>query len=326
MQNIQSLAGVVIIGRNEGSRLVSCLDSLSEFMPQVVYVDSASTDNSLAEAETRGATVVSLDMTQSFTAARARNVGFDTLVSQFPDIKFVQFIDGDCMMNSDWIRTAIDFLHKNSVVAAVCGRRRELFPDRSIYNRMCNQEWDTPIGEAKACGGDVMMRVDVMRQVGGYRNNLIAGEEPELCIRIRKAGYSIWRIDAEMTLHDAAITKFSQWWRRTTRGGYAFAEGAYLHGAAPECHWVAESRRGWFWGFILPFIILLTLFLSWKLSFILFLLYPLQIIRLTFKQNNQTNIYFAFFLVLGKFAEALGQLKFVKKHYLNEKIHLIEYK
>ena len=326
MNNIRSLVGVVVIGRNEGMRLIRCLGSLTELMPQVVYVDSASTDDSLSEAKIRGATVVSLDMTQPFTAARARNTGFSTIISQFPDIQFIQFIDGDCIMNDEWIKTSVDFLHNNLTVAAVCGRRRELFPTRSIYNQMCNQEWDTPIGEAKACGGDVMMRVAVLELVSGFNNDLIAGEEPELCIRIRRAGYSIWRLDAEMALHDAAITKFSQWWKRTMRGGYAYAEGSYLHGAAPDYHWVAESRRAWFWGLVLPLVILLTFFLNWKLGLLLFLIYPLQIIRLTFKLNNQKNLYFAFFSVLGKFAEAAGQLKYYKKHFFNEKIHLIEYK
>ncbi len=326
MQVDHSKIGIVIIGRNEGSRLLKCLESLSEFMPQVIYVDSASTDNSLAEAENRGAHVISLDMTQSFTAARARNTGFNALAAYYPSLEFVQFVDGDCIVNRHWVPNAADFLYNNPTIAVVCGRRREIFPQHSIYNLICDQEWNTPVGETKACGGDALMRVDVVKQVDGYRNTLIAGEEPELCIRIRQAGYKICRIDAEMTLHDAAIFKFSQWWKRTMRAGYAFAEGAYLHGAAPEYHWVKESRRAWFWGGILPVIILVMFFLNWKMALILLLVYPLQIIKLTFKRNNPVNFYFAFFLVLGKFAEAIGQLKFFKKRYLNEKTQLIEYK
>ncbi|MES2579489.1 MAG: glycosyltransferase [Pseudomonadota bacterium] len=326
MNTTQSNVGVVIIGRNEGSRLVRCLESLSDFMPKVFYVDSASTDNSLIEAKNHGAHVISLDMTQAFTAARARNTGFDAIVLLFPELKFVQFVDGDCIVNSHWIQTAVDFLHSNPTVAVVCGRRREIFPQLSIYNRMCDQEWDTPIGQAKACGGDALMRVDAVKLVGGYRNSLIAGEEPELCIRIRQAGYSIWRLEAEMTLHDAAITKFSQWWKRTMRGGYAYAEGAYLHGAAPEYHWVTESKRAWIWGAVIPSIAFILFFISWKLSLMVLLTYPFQVIRLTLKNNYHRNWQSAFFLVLGKFAELVGQLKFLKKHYLNEKINLIEYK
>ncbi len=320
--------GVVIIGRNEGSRLIACLDSLSSVIPQVVYVDSGSTDNSLNEATSRGAQTVSLDMTQSFTAARARNAGFDQLISLFPDIKFVQFVDGDCIIHAEWIRTAFDYLSSHPTVAVVCGRRRELYPQKSIYNHFCDDEWNTSIGEAKACGGDALMRADVFKLVAGYREDLIAGEEPELCIRLRQAGYTVWRIDAEMTLHDAAITKFSQWWKRTTRAGHAFAEGAYLHGSAPEYHWVTESRRAWVWGALIPVLALLMFIIKPLLGCILLLIYPLQILRLTLKSKQEFKDAFtqAIFMTIGKFAEAAGQIKFWCNHFFKQKAKIIEYK
>lgn len=327
-QIIYSEIGVVIIGRNEGARLIGCLESLLDFMPQVVYVDSDSTDNSLIEAKSRGAHVLSLDMTNPFTAARARNAGFDAIVSLYPQIKFVQFVDGDCVVNNLWIQTATKFLNNDQSIAVVCGRRREIFPQLSIYNQLCDQEWDTPIGKTKACGGDALMRADVIKLVNGFRNDLIAGEEPELCIRVRQAGYSVWRIDAEMTMHDAAMTKFSQWWKRTTRAGYAFAQGAYLHGAAPASHWVTESQRALVWGLLIPFLTILMLIIKPIIGLILLLIYPLQILRLTFKSKQKLNEAFtqASFLIIGKFAEAVGQIKFWFNQYAGQQSKIIEYK
>ena len=327
-QTKDSNVGVVIIGRNEGKRLIGCLESLSELIPHVVYVDSASTDNSLTEAKKRGVHVVSLDMTLPFTAARARNTGFDTISSLYPQIEFVQFVDGDCVVNHEWIQTATNFLINNPHVAVACGRRRESNPQSSIYNHMCDLEWNTPLGEAKACGGDALIRTNVFKSVGGFRNSLIAGEEPELCIRIRQAGYSVWRIDAEMTLHDAAMTKFGQWWKRTMRAGYAFAEGAYLHGNAPEYHWVAESKRAWVWGLILPIVIILMLIIKPIIGLILLLVYPLQLLRLTVKSKQKSFDAFiqAIFSILGKFAEAVGQIKFLLNRYFGQQSKIIEYK
>jgi hypothetical protein len=129
-----------------------------------------------------------------------------------------------------------------------------------------------------------------------------------------------------MMLHDANITSFFQWWKRTTRAGYAYAEGVFLHGAAPEFHWVAESRRAWIWGFILPVLIFIMCFLNLKLCSLMILLYPLQVSRLALRSNKPKNWQKAFFLVLGKFAEMIGQFKFFKQKYFNEEIHLIEYK
>ena len=318
--------GVVIIGRNEGSRLVDCLDSLSEFTPKVVYVDSASTDNSIAEAKNRGAHVVSLDMTKAFTAARARNAGFDAITSLFPDIKYVQFVDGDCEVLSGWIHQALIFLENNQQVAVVNGVLNERFPNQSIYNFLCDAEWKLSKGEIKYCGGNALMRADVFKAMGGFLPNLIAGEEPELCVRLRKCGWKIWHLEEQMMLHDANITSFFQWWKRTIRAGYAYAEGSSMHGAHPERHWVAESRRAWLWGFTIPVMIVVVCFFSWKLSMLMTLVYPLQIARLAMKNKSHKNWQQAFFLVLGKFAEMIGQLKFFKQKYLKEEISLIEYK
>ena len=188
--------------------------------------------------------------------------------------------------------------------------------------------WDTPVGQAKACGGDALMRADAFVQVNGYRADLIAGEEPELCVRLRAQGWKVWRLDAEMTLHDAAMTRFSQWWRRSLRGGYAFAEGAFLHGAAPERHWLRESRRAWVWGLGIPLATLLACTLFGWGGLLLLLVYPLQVLRLMRRGRGslQQNGLQAGFLVLGKFPEMCGQVKFLLKRFGVGKSVLIEYK
>ena len=88
--------GIVIIGRNEGERLIRCIQSLHEYIANTVYVDSASTDHSVEAANNLGAHTLALDMLKPFTAARARNAGFAQLLKIFPDTEFVQFVDGDC--------------------------------------------------------------------------------------------------------------------------------------------------------------------------------------------------------------------------------------
>ena len=320
--------GVVVIGRNEGERLERCLASLVGTVDQVVYVDSGSTDGSVRMAQNLGVAVVALDMCRPFTAARARNEGFACLQQLQPSIAFVQFVDGDCEVVGGWLAKAQAFLHEHPDVAVVCGRRRERFPQRSIYNRLCDLEWDTPVGETKACGGDALMRADAFATVQGFRIDLIAGEEPELCVRLRAAGWKVWRLAAEMTLHDAAITRFGQWWQRTQRGGHAFAEGAFLHGSEPERHWVRESRRAWFWGLGIPLVsVAASLLLGWP-GLLLLLVYPLQVLRLARRGQltARENWLQASLLVLGKFPEVLGQCKFVLSRLGTGKTSLIEYK
>lgn len=328
MSNTFEHVAVVVIGRNEGQRLRDCFESLLKQSKYIIYVDSGSTDNSVEMAKALGVEVVNLDTSLSFTAARARNAGFFRLLELHPKLEYVQFVDGDCQVDSNWIATALNFLTTNGDIAVVCGRRKERHPESSIYNQLCDFEWDTPLGETRACGGDALMRIEAISAIGGYRESLIAGEEPELCVRLRQKGWRIWRLDAPMTTHEAGMLYFGQWWKRSTRAGYAFAEGAYLHGAAPEYHWVSESKRAWCWGFYIPLVIFISFIIKPVIGAILLLLYPLQMLRLSLKSNRALRqaCLQSFFLVVGKFAEVIGQFKFLWHRYTNKKAQLIEYK
>ena len=320
--------GVVVIGRNEGERLRRCLESIDGISDLVVYVDSGSTDNSANMARSMGSEVVTLDMTMPFTAARARNEGSQRLIKLAPNLDYVQFVDGDCELVNEWLNTAAAYLDSNNNVAMVCGRLRERYPEHSIYNQLCDIEWDTAIGSTKACGGIAMMRIEAFKATGGFKTDLIAGEEPELCVRVRSIGWQVWRLEAEMALHDAAMTHFWQWWKRTVRTGYAYAEGAHLHGAPPERHRVKESRRVWIWGLGIPVASIgLSIMLGvWGLSVLL--IYPVQFLRLALRgsRSAKENILRALFLVLGKFPEAIGQLNFVYNRLAGKAARLIEYK
>lgn len=321
-------AGVVAIGRNEGERLRKCLESIVAQAKLGVYVDSGSTDNSVALARGIVGEVVELDARTPFTAARARNEGLRRLRQIAPHLPYVQFVDGDCEIVAGWIDTAVAFLDSHHYVGAVCGRRREQYPERSVYNMLCDQIWDAPEGDAMACGGDAMVRVEAFEKIGGYRADLIAGEDPEICVRLRAAGWKIWRLSEEMTLHDAAILRFSQWWKRTVRAGFAFAEGAALHGALPEKHGVRESLRAWIWALALPLAVVVCTTLTGPWGMTALAVYPIQVARLAMRGNRsrRANWWIALFLVLGKFPELLGQMQFWARRIAGGRPRLIEYK
>ncbi len=312
----------VVIGRNEGARLVRCLESLVGKVAPVVYVDSGSTDDSVAAARARGITVLELDTDRPFTAARARNTGLSAASSTNPPPLYVQFVDGDCEVRAGWIDAARTFLDAHPDVAVVCGRRRERYPYASIYNQLIDMEWDTPAGEALACGGDALMRVEALQAVGGFDPELIAGEEPELCLRLRRAGWKIWRLNEEMTLHDADMHRFGQWWNRARRTGHTYAEGAAMYGNAPERHKVREMRSALLWGALLPATALIgAVFTPWTL--LLFLAYPIQILR---QRKRGSPWIRAVFNTIGKFPEAVGVIGYHWKRALGRNARLIEYK
>lgn len=323
--------GLVAIGRNEGERLRQCLLSVLGKVAHIVYVDSGSTDGSVEMARSLGVDVVELDLSIPFTAARARNEGFAHLLAANQQIELVQFVDGDCEIVEGWLTHAQQELEAQPQLAVVCGRRRERFPEMSIYNQLCDIEWDTPIGETKACGGDSMMRVEAFEQVSGFNPTLIAGEEPELCVRIRQQEWKIARLDAEMTLHDAQMMHFQQWWKRSLRAGHAYAEGSWLHGSPPERHWVKESLSIWLWGLLLPLISLGAAWFTSGLSLLLLGGYPVvtyRSYRYSLQQgfSSKGAFIYAISCVLSKFPGVQGQIQFHWSRLLGKPRSLVEYK
>lgn len=318
-----SQVGVVAIGRNEGERLKQCLHSVPSGIP-IVYVDSASTDGSADFARSAGAMVVELDLAIPFTAARARNEGYRALLDFRPDIAYVQFVDGDCEIEGGWMDEAVKFLTAEPDVAAVCGRRRERYPERSFYNRMCDEEWNTAIGPAEACGGDAMFRTVAFAQVLGYDPAIIAGEEPELCHRVRGIGWRIWRIDRPMTIHDAAMLRSRQWWLRTVRSGFGYAQvwRKTRSGVAPPLYGrQLVSALIWTFGIIL--LSLSAAVLVGPVGFIAGpLVWLLQFARLA-KRNGWRK---GGHLLVGKFAEALGIMRYATARLLRRRQGAIFYK
>jgi len=233
MSPVKTTVSVVIIGRNEGVRLVRCFDSIPGGH-EVIYVDSSSTDSSVATAAARGALVIALN-TDHPTAAKARNAGWKAAQGEW-----VLFLDGDTLLHPEFVPVATQAASKSN--AAVWGHRREIFPNVNVFHRVLDLDWVYAPGLTDFCGGDALMRRSALEAVGGFDENLIAGEEPELCARLREHGYTILHIDAPMTSHDMAITRWSQYWRRATRAGYAYAQMSRKTRNNAVRLWSAEAR------------------------------------------------------------------------------------
>jgi glycosyltransferase involved in cell wall biosynthesis len=324
---------IVVIGRNEGSRLAKCLDSIKLVrgvaVREIIYCDSASTDGSPELAARYGAVVIVVRPERP-TAAIGRNAGWRRAESDL-----VLFLDGDTVLHPDFPRAASDALSRDPSLAAVWGHRREIHPETSIFNRVLDLDWVYRPGFTEFCGGDVLMRRKALLEAGGFDEGLIAGEEPELCRRMRARGYRILHIDQPMTGHDLQITHVSQYWRRAIRAGHAYAEVSERFRGSNDPSWELDRRRnimrGSFW--ILSFIT--VIFASTRFGLVPVALWFVFLMLLSLRSawkarwktgNWVTLLLFGFHSHLQQFPICVGQFEYELGKRRGKAKTLIEYK
>ncbi len=254
-------AGAVVIGRNEGDRLLRALQSLLGRVREVVYADSGSTDGSAEKAAALGARVVKVQG-PPFTAAMGRQTGLDTLLEVHPDLEFVQFVDGDCVVDPAWLDAAVAFMRSHHKAGAISGRRREEFPGLTLYNALIDIDWIASPGPAAYPGGDSFCRVAALKAVKGWSVDLIAGEDPDLGFKMTAAGWEVHRLQNEMTLHDVRMNSFHAYWTRALRAGYCYAQVGWKHRFGAGKAWVKRTKSALVYGLGIPALFCLGLLVS----------------------------------------------------------------
>jgi glycosyltransferase involved in cell wall biosynthesis len=234
------LVSVVVIGRNEGERLRRCLRSVfamsRDFALEVIYVDSGSTDGSVAFAQAEGARTIALKPERP-SAALGRNAGWNAARGSI-----VLFLDGDTVLHPEFVSSSLPEF-SSPTIAVVWGHRREIHPEQSIFNRTLDLDWVYAPGLTQYCGGDALFRRAILARTNGFDPTLIAGEEPDLCRRITALGFDILHVDRPMTGHDLAITRWRQYWKRCTRAGHAYAEVSERFRNTQQPFWSGEAGR-----------------------------------------------------------------------------------
>ncbi|WP_296494875.1 glycosyltransferase family A protein [Rhodoferax sp.] len=328
-----TLVSVVVIGRNEGERLLRCLDSVvqahwGQITYELIYVDSRSTDGSVARARALGATTLVVADAKP-NAAKARNLGWQAARGEF-----ILFLDGDTQLHPDFVSHALATLNEPKLCAA-WGHRRESRPEQSLYTRVLDLDWVYPTGRTLYFGGDVLVRRAALADVNGFDPTLNAGEEPEMCARLRAAQWEIEHIDVPMTLHDLAVTTFRAYWLRAYRSGIAYAEVAQRMKLRGDVLWQHEARRDFRHAvvFILaPFIWIAALWLSPHLALAMVALALLFVARTVrrcqWKAPGQWGLCacYALHAHFQKIPALFGQLKWRQAQARQAELALVDYK
>jgi cellulose synthase/poly-beta-1,6-N-acetylglucosamine synthase-like glycosyltransferase len=324
---------VVIIGRNEGSRLQRCIASVQQAdwgdLPHDIwYVDSRSTDNSLALAQSLGVQTLVLPE-GPMCAAKARNLGWQAAKGEF-----ILFLDGDTELHPDFVNHALGALADTSLCAA-WGHRRESNPQQSFYTKVLDLDWIYPAGITPYFGGDVLVRRSALAQVGGFDATLNAGEEPELCARLRAKGWKILHIDAPMTRHDLAVRSFKAYARRCYRSGIAYAEVTHRMQALGDGLWQHEARRDLVHGLLYvaaPLLLALAFALHLLAGAVLFALGLVVVLRSAWRCRERAAgdallaLQYALHSHVQKVPAFFGQMAWKRAHARAQHLALVDYK
>ncbi|MDQ3441406.1 MAG: glycosyltransferase [Planctomycetota bacterium] len=314
--------GVVVIGRNEARVLRQSLTSIPAGVAGVVYADSHSTDDSVAIARDLGVTVTELGG-GLISAGRARNAGFARLLECVPNVRFVQFIDGDCVLDPAWLGAATEAINADRGLAAVWGLRRERRPDASVYNRICDLEWRVPgVGETAFFGGDALVRVEAFKAAGGYDPDVVCSEDQELGTRLRSLGWRIYRLDAVMASHDARMTHVWQWWRRGVRRGTGYVQTWSRHRSRSDT--LNIVRVAW-WAALLPLLAAALAPFTRGLSLLILLLYPLRVLRIAATYRHGHALVWGVHCVASAFPYFVGVVRQAVRQGLGLRPRIIEY-
>lgn len=325
---------VVVIGRNEGERLTRCLASVQSanwgvLTHEVVYVDSNSTDDSLARAGAARARALLLQ-DPAPCAAKARNLGWRQAGGSM-----ILFLDGDTELHPEFVLRAHAALVGDSGLCAAWGHRREAQPHRSLYMRVLDLDWLYPPGRTPYFGGDVLVRRVALEQVGGFDPTLNAGEEPELCARLRAQGWQIEHLDVPMTRHDLGIYSFSAYCRRAYRSGIAYAEVAHRMRERNDPLWQRESRRDFRHGLlflmaplVLAPVIALVPALAVPLGLLVLALLARSALRCAWKAPREPGLRWLYALhsQLQKVPAFWGQVAWLRARKRRASLGLVEYR
>jgi glycosyltransferase involved in cell wall biosynthesis len=328
--SIAGRVGCVVIGRNEGERLVRCLQSVLAQIPDVVYVDSGSTDDSPERAQRMGARVIVL-RSGPYTAARGRQAGIEELARLSPAIEYVQFIDGDCTLDPAWVARGVEFLDANPRAGGVFGRRREARFSESFFSRLVDVDWEMPQGRVHCHGGDALDRLAALRDIGGWSTDLIAGEDPDLGFRLGDKGWEIHCLPVEMTRHDIAISRFRPYWKRTVRSGHAYAEVYWRNRHGSGRRWLKTNLSILGYGLALPLLIAASGVWYWPAAVLLSLLLVRSWVKLILMCRRRglawgLSLSYATITQLCKTAQAIGVLKYIWSRLTGRRQRLMEYK
>lgn len=219
---------IVVIGLNEADNLAKTFRAIQQVkyppnLIEVIYVDSGSTDDSLSIARDYCDKCFVENVHPS--AGRNRNRG---LTEAKHDI--VHFIDGDMAVDSNYLIKAVSIL-KDKDVQAVVGQLEE--QSKGIWNRLAtlvsnDLKRDEGYTDFTSTGATYVRTA--LLSIDGYDERILRGQEIELGVRFKQAGYKIWSTLQVMGQHNYGNSSLYHYLLRFRANAKSLVQVAVLQG------------------------------------------------------------------------------------------------
>ena len=262
------LLDVIIIGKNESRvlqrTLISVIKASEVFekkfnsKPNIIYIDSNSTDNSVSIAKNEGISCKVIKGKTSPAIGRIEGV-------EQTNSKYIFFLDGDTEVELNWLAKGVEFLEQNEDIAGVGGRL--VF---NIYNAENEIIWQNnnyrnnkrPIENIyDGVGGTFLYKRKPYLESGGFSTNYRNTEEFDLMLKIVAKGHLVKRINIPMAIHNDYKTEDVSFVKR-----YLFTKDIFISGRvcrnAPKTFKTFMIVLGRYWLYILQLPLIILVFLT----------------------------------------------------------------
>ncbi len=199
---------VIVVNYNTAAFLRRCLDSLSsqgDIALKAIVVDNASEDNSQEMVRNEFPWVELVANRQNLGFSRANNQALRSCRS-----KYVHFLNPDTEVREGALVAMTRFMDSHPRVGLAGNRivNPDGSPQSSVEHRYPGQKYAR--GELKGLAGEIawvlgasmIARMRLIEDLGGFDERFsLYGEEQDLCLRIRKAGWAIGFIPEAVVVH-----------------------------------------------------------------------------------------------------------------------------
>lgn len=193
------MLSIAIIGKNEAQYLASLFDSLGSITltKEIIYVDSASTDESVKIAKKHANKVIVLKDSPQLCAAAGRYIA-----SQQAKFDWILYLDGDMILEEDFIAflNSKKFQTYSDKIAGFVGYYEYLYKDGSSDTNRLLQAPETIVNHF---GGAVMLKKEIVLKAGNWNPSVVANEEIDLYMKIKNLGAVVYGLDRNFVKHHA---------------------------------------------------------------------------------------------------------------------------